>query len=242
MTGTQLAALIRYKTKTNSTTFTDADMLPLVNTFKDEISSMIVERNNGMFLVPTTFNLVASSTSREYALPDDLLNRMQKLELKFTSSDARQPARYLKDWQGSETESEIVKSFSNAKGGFAYVIRRRALLILSGTIIAVTDGGRLWYHSYPADLANLSGVTGLEVDPSTTTFGFPRQFHELLARRVSIEYKGSKPKPIPLNAMEKNYEVDLKVQLDAVARVDNSAEIIGDDLPPEQTGDNGFNY
>lgn len=242
MTGTQLAALIRYKTKTNSTTFTDADMLPLVNTFKDEISSMIVERNNGMFLVPTTFNLVASSTSREYALPDDLLNRMQKLELKFTSTDARQPSTYLKDWQGSETESEIVKNFSNAKGGFAHVIRRRALLILSGTIIAVTNGGRLWYHAYPADLANLSGITGLEVDPSTTTFGFPRQFHELLARRVSIEYKGSKPKPIPLNAFEKNYENDLKVQLDAIAHVDNSAEIIGDDLPPEQTGDNGFNY
>lgn len=242
MTGTQLAALIRYKTKTNSTTFADADLLPLVNTFKDEISSMIVERNNGMFLVPTTFNLIASSTSREYALPDDLLNRMHKLEIKFSSTGSRFPATYLKDWRGSETESEIVKHFSNNEGGFAYTIRRRAILILSGTITVVTDGGRLWYHAYPADLANLSGSTDLAIDPTTTTFGFPKQFHELLARRVSIEYKGSQPKPIPLNAFEKNYEVDLEKQLAAVAHVDNSAEIIGDDLPPEETGDNGFNY
>ena len=215
-------------------------MLPLVNTFKDEISSLIVEKNNGMFLVPTTFNLVANR--REYGLPDDLLNRMHKLEVKFSSSNSRFPSTYLKDWRGSETESEIVKHFTNDEGGFAHAIRRRALFILSGTIAAVTSGGRLWYHAYPADLANLSGSTDLAVDPSTTTFGFPKQFHELLGRRVSIEYKGSQPKPIPLNAMEKNYEVDLARQLDAISHVDNSAEIIGDDLPSSDTGDNGFNY
>src|SRR3990167_6645075 len=240
MTGTQLAALIRYKTKTNSTTFTDADMLPLVNTFKDEIASMIVERNNGMFLVPSTFNLVANQ--REYGFPDDLLNRMHKVEVKFVSTESRFPSTYVKDWKGSETESEIVKDFTNSEGGFAHTIRRRALLILSGTIIAVTSGGRLWYHAYPADLANLTGSTDLAVDPSTTTFGFPKQFHELLARIVAIEFKGSQPKPIPLNAKEKNYSLDLEIQLAAISHVDNSAEIIGDDLPLSDTGNNGFNF
>ena len=111
MTGTQLAALIRYKTKTNSTTFTDADMLPLVNTFKDEIASMIVERNNGMFLVPSTFNLVADQ--REYAFPDDMLNRLHKFEVKFASTDSRFPSTYIKDYSGSETESEIEKNYCN---------------------------------------------------------------------------------------------------------------------------------
>lgn len=242
MTGTALAALIRYKTKTNSTTFTDTDMLPLVNTFKDEISSMIVERNAGYFLVPTDFDLVASSTSREYAFPDDLLNRMHKLEIKFTSTSSRFPSTYIKDYRGSETESEIVKWYTNEEGGFAHTIRRRAVLILSGTIIAVTLGGRLWYHAYPVTLANLTGVTDLAVDPTTTTFGFPRQFHELLARRVSIEYKSSKAKPLPLSRHEMNYEGDLKIQLDAIAHVDNSGEIIGDELSSEDTGNNGFNF
>lgn len=242
MTGTKLAALIRYKTTTNSTTFSDTDMLPLVNVFKDEISSMIVERNAGYFLVPTVFDLVASSTSRQYAFPDDLLNRMHKLEIKFASGDSRFPSTYIKDYRGSETESEIVKNFTNSEGGFAHTIRRRAVLILSGTIIAVTSGGRLWYHAFPADLANLTGITDLALDPTTTTFGFPRQFHELLARRVSIEWKGAQPKPLPLNKKELNYEVDLEKQLDAISRPDNSGEIIGDELSSQDTGNNGFNY
>lgn len=240
MTGTTLAALIRYKTRTNSTTFTDTDMLPLVNIFKDEIASKIVEKNNGMFLIPQTFDLVADR--REYAVGDDLLNRIHKVEIKFAAADSRFPSTFIKDYQGSETESEIVKNFSNAQGGFAHTIRRRALFILSGTIISVTAGGRFWAHIFPADLANLTGTTGLEVDPTTTSFGFPRQFHELLARRVSIEYKGRQPKPIPLNRHELNYEQDLELQLAVIARLDNSGELIGL-LPPESDfGNSGWNY
>lgn len=238
MTGAQLAALIRFKTRTNATTFTDGDMLPLVNTFKDEIASKIVERDAGYFLVPSTFDLVADQ--REYAIGDDLLNRIQKVELKFAASDARFPSKNLKDYQGSETESEITKLFNNSRGGFAHVIRRRALFILSGTISNVADGGRIWAYTYPADLANLTGNTGLEVDPSTTTFGFPRQFHELLARRVAIEYKGAQPKPLSLSATERNYERDLEVQLDAIDTIDNSAEIIADLPTAEELWNNGF--
>ena len=240
MTGKQLAALIRYKTRTNSTTFTDTDMLPLVNAFKDEIASMIVERNNGMFLIPATFNLVANQ--REYGLGDDVLNRIHKLEIKFASGDSRFPSQNIKDYHGSETESEIVKKFSNSEGEFAHTIRRRALFILSGTIIAVAGGGRLWAHIFPAELANLTGVVDLSVDPSTTSFGFPRQFHELLARRISIEYKGSAPKPIPLNDREKSFDRDLRIQLDAISHVDNSAEILGNGLPANDTGNDGWNY
>ena|SRR3990167_282456 len=240
MTGTQLLSLIRLKTSTNSTTFTAADALVYVNIFKDEIASKIVERNNGMFLVPSTFNLVADQ--REYAFPDDMLNRLHKFEVKFASADSRFPSTYIKDYSGSETESEIVKNFGNSIGEFAHTIRRRALFILSGTIIAVTNGGRIWYHAFPADLANLTGSTDLGVDPSTTTFGIPRQFHELLARRVSIEYKSNRPKPLPLNALEKNYENDLKLALDAVAHIDNSGSIIGDLMSEQDQGNSGWNY
>ena len=169
MTGTELATYIRWLTKTNSTTFTDADMLPLVNTFKDEIASRIVETVNYMFKIPCTFNLVANQ--REYALGDDLLNRLDKVEIRFVSTDDRQPAYYIKDYRGSETEAQITASYNNSKGGFAYTVRRRALLILSGTIIAVTNGVRTVSLIYPANLANMTGTTGLEVDPTTTTFG-----------------------------------------------------------------------
>ena len=240
MTGAELSTLIGKKTSTNTTTFTEADRLIYVNIFIKEIASMIVEKNNGMFLVPATFNLV--DDQREYGLPDDLLNRMHKVEFKFASGDSRFPSTYIKDYYGSETESEIVKRFGNSEGDFAHTIRRRAIFLLSGTIVAVTGGGRLWYHAYPADLANLTGSTDLSVDPSTTTFGFPRQFHELLARSISIEWKGSRPKPIPLNSKERNYEKDLAIQLAAIATVDNSGEIIAELPDSKDLGNDGYNY
>lgn len=237
MTGTQLAALIRYKTKTNSTTFSNADMSPLVNAFKDEISSMIVERNAGYFLVPSTFNLL--DNQREYGFGDDLLNRIHKLEIRFASTDSRFPSTFIKDYSGSETESEIVANFSNSKGEFAHTIRRRGVFILSGTIVAVTGGGRLWSHIYPAD-PSLTGSTALEADPTTTTFGFPRQFHELLARRVAVEYK--ERNNVKLSKKELDYEKDLQTQLDAISHIDNSGEIIGELPSSEALGNDGFDY
>lgn len=240
MTGAELNTLINFKTSCNDTTFTPAAKLPIVNIFKNEIASKIVERNAGYFLIPATFDLVANQ--REYAFPDGILNRMHKLELKFATGDARFPSGYLKDYSGSETESEIVKKFGNAEGQFKHCIRRRAVFILSGTIPDVTGGGRLWYHLLPADLLNLTGTTDLSIDPSTTTFGFPTPFHELLARRVSMEWKGKQPKPIPLNATELNYERDLQAALDAISRPDESGEIVGNELNDEDTGHNGFDY
>jgi len=238
LTAAELNTLINFKCRTNDTTFALADKLYLVNFFKDEIASLIVEKNAGYFLIPTTFDLVGDQ--REYTFEDDQLNRMHKLEIKFAAADARQPSNFIKDYGGSETESEIVKYFTNSKGGFAHIIRRRGLLILSGTIVAVTAGGRLWWHKYPANLANLTDTTGLEVDPSTTTFGFPRQLHELLARRVSIEYKGRQPKPIPLNDMDKRYQIDLDIQLAAMATIDNSGEIIGEFPLPQDIYNDGW--
>lgn len=236
----ELANLIRYYTHTNTTTFTNADMLALVNVFKDEIAAKIVELDAGYFDIPCTFNLVADQ--REYAIGDNLLNRLHKVEIKFTSSDARQPATFIKDYLGSETESEIVKQFSNSVGEFAYTIRRRAILILSGTIISVTNGVRTWSHIFPADLTDMTANTvGMEVDPSTTSFGFPRQYHELLARRVSIAYKTNLPKPIPISDLEKRYERDLQDALDAMATHDKSGEIIAELPPAEDMHDNGWN-
>lgn len=240
---TEFTSLIREeKTKTNSTTFPDARILRLANIFKNEICSKIVARNAGYFLIPVVFDLIASSTSREYKFPDDMIDRMHKLELKFAVADARFPSTYVKDYKGSETESEIVANFSNGSGGFAHTIRRRAVFILSGTITAVVGGGRFLYYAYPPDWTTLTGSTEMGLDPTTTTFGFPIGFQELLARRISIEWKSNQPKPLPLSRHELNYENDLKLALDAIASPDESGEIIGDSLPASETGNNGWNY
>lgn len=242
MTPLELATLIRQYTHTNTTTFPDSEMLPLVNTFlTEEIASKIVETDNEMFEVPYVFNLVADQ--REYAIGDDVLNRVHKVEIKFSDEDDRQTATYIKDYRGSEDEGEIIKAFSNTPGEFAYTIRRRAMLLLSGTIVDITNGVRMTALVYPEPLANLTDTTpSMEVDPSTTTFGFPRQFHELLARRVSIVWKGNQPKPIPLSPDELSYDNDLALQLAAVSNTNNEGTTRSEDVTDEDTGNAGFDY
>ena len=237
MTPAQLNTLINYKCKTNDTTFTLATKLPLVNMFKDEISSLIAIRAPSYFLVPSTFDLVADQ--REYGFGDDLLNSIYKLEIRFTSTANRQPATFLKDYRGSEVGAEIIKKFSNQEGEFAYTIRRRAVFILSGTIVAVTGGGRLQSHIYPANLANLTDTTGMEVDPSTTTFGFPRQFHELLARRVAIEWKTRNNKALAKKDMD--YEIDLEAQLAAISNIEQTGQTVASLPDAQDLWDDGFN-
>lgn len=236
MTGTQLAALIRKKTKTNSTTYADAEMLVDVNNGKNEIASLIAGENQKYFERRGTISLVANQ--RHYALSDDILNSITKVEIMFETGGTYYPSTAKKDYYGSETEAEITNNFSNNEGDFAHVVRNRGLFILSGTISSVTSGIRYWFIEYPADLANLSGSTELNVDPSTTSSGFPKQFHELLARWVSIEWKQRNEKP--LTAKEANYERDLEKQLSEISRFDHSLEIIGNLPSSADLFDDGF--
>lgn len=235
MTGTQLAALIRHYTKTNSTTFADVDMLPLVNTFKDEIAGKIQQIRPEIFNMPAYDNLVVNQ--REYAWATDLLNRMIGLELKFTASGDYVVAQPIQRVHYLDTlqESVIVDNYDNL--GPRYFIRRKAIYILSGTIIAVTNGIKFIYDCFPADLADMVGVADLSLDPSTTSHGFPKEFHEILARRISIAYKD--PNGVKLSPKELDYENDLTKLLDNFAMSNLDEEITGK-LPDDSDTDNGY--
>src|SRR3990167_6472842 len=237
MTGTELAAKIRYYTKTSTATFSNGDMLPIVNSSKDELAGLAVIKNEDLFIVPSTVPLVASTvTAREYPLPDDMLNELVTVEigLKDTDNTVYVPVRpypggmqqLLIDLNGI-TESKITDYFNNEKP--RYILTRRGLYILSGSITSthVTNANllKLRYRLYPADLANLTGSAGLQVDPTTTSFGVPISLHELWARRVSIIWKQSRPKPIPLSDFEKLYNSDLQVSLNGLAKNDLGQEL-----------------
>ena len=242
MTGTQLAATIRRYTKTNSTTLADADLLVDVNNVKDDLANLIVQKNENLFMMTSTDALVASSvTAREYALPDDVLNHILTVEGAFDTTQATvfTPIlpysgglqRLIRELDGI-TEAKITNYFSNQKP--RYFKTRRGIYILSGTISALSAGLKIRYTAFSADLANLTGTTGLEVDPTTTTFGMLRQLHELWARRVSIIWKSSRPKPIPLSALELIYEKDLEKALNGIAMDDYGEEVFGS-LPSEDS-------
>jgi len=234
MTGTQLAALCRRYTGTNSVTYSDANLLVDINNAKDTLAIEVEKINPQYFVIPSLFDLVASSvTAREYAWPDDVLSKMVSLQLAFATAS---PLDYVtatpypggfqqltRDLNGL-TEAKITNLFSITAP--QYILTRRGVYILSGAISAVTNGGRLFYKAFPADLANLTGSTGLHVDPTTTTFGMPLQLHELWARLVSINWKSQKTEPIPLSPYELRFDKDLEDKLESLGVDDLGGEII----------------
>lgn len=161
MTEVSLAGAVRMKTGTNSVTLPNATLVAWLNTFKDEICSLLTQRNNSLFILPATDSLVANQ--REYALPADVLNHIISVEVAMIADT---PLQYIdakaynrRDFTLGLTEANISSSFSNANP--KYFRRRRAIYLLTGTIIAVTDGLRITYRAYPADFsADISGEIG----------------------------------------------------------------------------------
>lgn len=239
MTRAQFATIVRRKTRTSSTTYPDAELLLDANIYRDEIAGMIQQWRSDYWNVPVLDDLIANQ--REYAQPDDVLNRLISLELKFTSSGdfvVATPIRRL-HYPDALQESLIVSTYSNTKPFF--FVRRGAFYILSGTISSVTDGFRLVYDAFPTTMSDLTdSSTDMSVDPSTTTRGFPREFHEILARRCSIAYKNRNQKK--LDQDELSYDKDLQTLLSnfSIAVADES--LVGK-LPDGSTrGDNGYDY
>lgn len=247
MTNLELANLIRFKTRTNATTFTDTDMLPLVKLRQDELARKLMNSLNSdedIFLSPTVANLVDSSTTREYPLPSDLLSKIKRIEAKLDGTNwIRLIAMDINDYKYTHDETTIVNYFTNEQDGAKYDIRRKAIYIYSGTLTAVTGGLKLWCFDYPASITDLTENTlQIEDDPDTTHHGFPRELHELLARGVIIDYKESREKPIPLSQFEKNYDMDVAAAIQTLKNGDQGKEVIAFLPPSSERGNDGQDY
>ena len=238
MTGAALAALIRRKTKTDSTTYTDANILIDINLMKDEIASRIATAKEEAFNVTTNDDLVEDQ--RLYPYETDVMNQLVRLELKFTSDGDYVLATPIKLSRARipMQESIIISYYDNEAP--RYFIRGKHIYILSGAITAVTSGIRWVYRCFPVDLANITGVTDLSIDTSATELGFPREFHELLARRVAIEYKDTNN--ISLSKKELDYEIDLQEAIDNFDNPNADEEIVGELPSGAYRGDNGAEY
>lgn len=235
MTSAEYTTLVRQKTRTTAETFTDAEILLYTNLYIYEIASQIQEYRPDVWNIPAKFDLVAGV--REYGFPMDVLNNLNSLEIKLASDSKYQVAKGLKmrPRHPLGDESEIVRRYSESP---YYYLRRNAIYLLSDTIEDVEDGGILIYNSGPSNLTSLTGTDDMSIDPTTTTHGFPKPFHELLARRVSIAYKNKET--IPLNEEEQNYRVDLELQLQKYsAPADDSIEETRD-TPSNDIFGNGY--
>ena len=243
MTGTQLATLIRKKTRTVTGTFSDADMLVDVNLAKDDIAAVIAEVRHDAFNVIDKQDLVKDQ--RKYAFSVEVMNSLVAVHIRFTTGATDDPVE-LKEIKlhhltdiSLDDESQITDNFTNVYPDPKYLVRRKNIFILSGAIVAVTNGLIITFKSFPDDLPNMTGTTELSTEISTTKPGFPREFHELLARAVSIEYKGGNR--IRLNKKENEYEDDLQKKVDEYYPPSVEGQIFGS-LPTgaERKDDDGY--
>lgn len=208
MTFAKFATLVRAYTRTNSTTFTDAEILNYANVFKDEIAEDVVKADEDYFGMRFLTDLDAGV--REYPLPSEVMSHVKYIEAKLDGTNWKK-LKVLDLLQYRQTTDEATITAAFAGKTPAYDLWDGSLFIFSDSAIEdVTNGLKLWAIIWPADFTDLSLTTDMSANPSTTSNGFPRQLHELLARRISIAYKSSKDRPIPLSDKEKMYDDDLE--------------------------------
>lgn len=242
MTPAEFATHVRFMTRTNSTTFTDASILALMKIRQDEIAKAILKADEDILLIPQYANLVADQ--REYPLPSDILSKIKRVEAKLDETNwlvldefdmpvHRKPI---------SSETEITYNFSNEEGNCFFDILRKAIKIYSGTITDVTDGLGVWCNTWPTAITDLTSTTAMEVDPSTTTHGIPREMHEIWARGVIIDFKGSRDKPIPLTEKELKYEFDKEAAIESLRNANLDREVIGRLPSASSRGNDGSDY
>jgi len=227
MTPVKLAEYVRLKTRTNSTTFTNADLIILANVIKERLVLRALETDEDIFLVPTYMNLVADQ--REYPLHSSLLSRIKRVEAKLDGTNWLKLKEFdlTSHSEPISSETDIIATFSNSEGDSFYDLMRKSVFIYSGTITGVTDGLRIWINTYPADIISMVATTDMSVDPTTTTHGFPRELHGVLATGMVIEYKESKEKPIPLTEREQLYDKDVDRAIQSMKKGNYDREVIG---------------
>lgn len=234
MTPTALAAYVRLKTRTNSTTLTDADLIILANVVKDKLVSRALDADEDIFLVPTYLNLVANQ--REYPLHSDLLSRIKRVEAKLDGTSFIKLYEFdLPQHQYPiSTEADITAHFGNTEKAAFFDIMRNSIWIYSGTITSVTAGLKIWLNTIVADITSMVAVTDMSIDPTTTTHGVPRPLHKVLADGMIIEWKESREKPIPLTQREMNHEFEIDKAVASLKKANYDRDVIG--LVPDDDG------
>lgn len=227
MTPAELATHVRFMTRTNSTTFTDAEIIALMKIRQDEIAKDIIDVDEDILLIPQYTSLVANQ--REYPLPADMLSSIKRVEAKLDGTNwiRLQELDIVSLASSTLSESLITQNFSNEENGAFFDLKRKSLYIYSGTITSVTNGLEVWVNTWPTAITDLAATSDMSQDPSTTTHGIPRELHEIWARGIIIDWKGSREKPIPLTEKELSYKLDKITAINSLKPQNRDRQVIG---------------
>lgn len=225
----EIASLVRSKTRTNATTFTDAQILTFMNPIMDSMSEEIAKMNENLLGITRQASLVADQ--RNYAIAEDVIS-LKYVNAKINGTDWTELDHIDISALGIPLQESNIRSHFTGHASAYDLLNREIYLFSSEAIIDVTNGLEYYAIIYPEHPANLTGTDDLSKDSSSTTRGFPRQFHTLLCTRIIIEYKQSRDKPIPLVGNETTFDKDFKSKLSAIRNLNTQNSFIAS-LPPE---------
>lgn len=240
MTGTAFAAYVRKKTKSNTATFTDADIVAFANAVKDDIAERIAtDVDEHYFDIELTRDLEADV--RDYTFPNDLLKHIRHAQAKLDGTNwvplDEADLSHIDD-VAILTESYIATLYG-AKAP-AYYISGRGLTILNGDgIDAVSGGLQLLGEVYPEDITttNLASSDDLSIPSADDTHRLPRATHKHWADMVVIEYKESRDKPMALTKKEQRIDITLAETLSKLVKRNTARTFVA-----STPRDDGQNY
>lgn len=236
MTPVEFATTVREYTGTDANSFSDARILTLMNTWKNYLCRRVEKKQSDYFTMPQTTPLIAGQ--REYALPSDMLNRIRRVDIDLIGAGSYKMAfeEKFNILESVLDEDVIAAKFSDSKPNY-YILRRALYLLTASAIPAVTNGLRIYASTFPMNWTSLASTVDMAEDPTATSVGFPEPLHELLARKVSIVYKSTRPRPQPLTEMEQAFEVDLKHAISDMASM-----VKNEKIKIQNNRNNGFQY
>lgn len=249
MTGKEFKDYVLFNARANTSTLTDAQIVLLANPKRVYLAKKIESVDENYFGSPEFRDLVASTVSREYPLPSDMLSKLKRVEAKLDGEKWIPLKRFdLSMYEDATDEDSILTHFSNEKGNAKYHIYRNSLWLYTGVIPAHAEGNKylkLWSYAYPAALTveDLADDTRDLADPSDTDDnGIPLLFHELWADMVVIQFKSSRQKPLPLTAQERDWKTRLADCLEELRSMDKSYVVEAGAPDVTVLGDSGYDY
>lgn len=208
------ASLIRFNTHTDATTFPDTQILLLSNIWRDQMAKEILAANEYYFGNPISVNLVANQ--REYVLDPTCMGQIQMVEAMIDGINWKRLKSVNWELNNSTTDENGIETFFLSRP-WSYTIFNKAIWLLTGPpIIAVSGGLKIWYYTWPAAFTDLSLTTEMDLSASDAVHGWPRQFQELLARKVQIAYKTSRDKPVTLSESEQMFAMDFAKAISSI--------------------------
>jgi len=246
MTPVKFASYIRRQTNTNSSTYTDLDLVEDANIILDEIADRANDISEDIFQEPIFADLEAGV--REYAFPESIGPNFIRVEANFTPDDDDDPTDGywillseldLRQWPQTTDEYTIVNTFANEQGRAFYDKMRQSLWLYSGTIVAVTNGLKFIASTYPGHITNLASTDDMAIDPSPTSRGVPRILHRVWADGVILMKKASKDKSKITEVNWANWRTVLGEKLSMLQKPNQSQAVEGS-LPDSSHFDNGY--